>query len=111
MKITQRSENGVRVFVLEGRIDSEGAVQLDDTLRDAVETGGVKLVLDMTDVQYMNSAALRTLADVITKTREKGGDLKLAALQPKVRRVLQIVGFDRFSSIHDTLQAALADFA
>lgn len=111
MKISQRYENGVTIFKLEGRIDSEGASQLDHTLRAGIEAGEVKMVLDMAEVQYMNSAALRTLADVITKSREKGGDLKLAALQPKVRRVLQIVGFDRFSSIHDTLQTALADFA
>jgi anti-anti-sigma factor len=110
MKISQRYENGITILVLEGRIDSEGAIQLDDILREAVESGESKIVLDMAEVQYMNSAALRTLADVITKTREKGGDMKLAALQPKVRRVLQIVGFDRFSSIHDTLETALADF-
>jgi anti-anti-sigma factor len=111
MKISQRFENGITILVLDGRIDSEGAIQLDDALRAAIEAGEFRIVLDMSEVQYMNSAALRTLADIITKTREKSGDLKLAALQPKVRRVLQIVGFDRFSSIHDTLQAALADFA
>jgi anti-sigma B factor antagonist len=110
MKISQRSENGITVFVLEGRIDSEGAIQLDDALRGAYEAKDFKMVLDMANVQYMNSAALRTLADIISKNREKGGDLKLAALQPKVRRVLQIVGFDKFSSVHETLQAALADF-
>jgi anti-sigma B factor antagonist len=110
MKISQRYEKDVTVFVLEGRVDSEGAIQLDDTLRAAVEAGETKIVLDMAEVQYMNSAALRTLADIITKTRDKGGDMKLAGLQPKVRRVLQIVGFDRFSSVHETLQAALTDF-
>jgi anti-sigma B factor antagonist len=111
MKISQRFENGITILILEGRIDSEGAIQLDDALRAGIEAGETRIVLDLAEVQYMNSAALRTLADIITKTREKGGDLKLAALQPKVRRVLQIVGFDRFSSIHETLKAALADFA
>ena len=110
MKISQRYEKDVTVYVLEGRVDSEGAIQLDDALRAAVEAGETKIVLDMAEVQYMNSAALRTLADIITKTRDKGGDMKLAGLQPKVRRVLQIVGFDRFSSVHETLQAALTDF-
>jgi anti-anti-sigma factor len=111
MKISQRYEKDVTIFALEGRVDSEGAMQLDETLHAAVEAGEVKIVLDMSEVQYMNSAALRTLADVIAKTREQDGDMKLAALQPKVRRVLQIVGFDRFSSVHETLESALADFA
>jgi anti-anti-sigma factor len=111
MKISQRYEKDVTIFALEGRVDSEGAMQLDETLRAAVEAGETKIVLDMSEVQYMNSAALRTLADIITKTRDKDGDMKLAALQPKVRRVLQIVGFDRFSSVHETLESALAAFA
>jgi anti-anti-sigma factor len=111
MKISQRYEKDVTIFALEGRVDSEGAIQLDETLRAAVEAGETKIVLDMSEVQYMNSAALRTLADIITKTRDKNGDMKLAALQPKVRRVLQIVGFDRFSSVHETLESALAAFA
>ena len=110
MKITERDENGIAVFVLEGRVDSEGAVSLEKTLQAGIAAGKYKLVLDMAQVQYVNSSALRTLADIITKSRDKGGDLKLVALQPKVKRVLQIVGFDRFSSIHDTLAAALTDF-
>jgi anti-anti-sigma factor len=83
---------------------------LEETLRAGVQGGQHKMALDLSNAQYINSAALRTLADIITQNRAKGGDLKLAALQPKVRRVLQIVGFDKFSSIHDTLEAALADF-
>jgi len=110
MKITERDENGITVFVLEGRIDSEGAVMLDQTLLAGVQAGKHKMVLDMAQVQYVNSAALRTLADVITTNRGKGGDLKLAALAPKVKRVFQLVGFDRFSAIYETVEAALAAF-
>ena len=68
------------------------------------------MVLDMTNVQYICSAGLRTLADVLTKNKEKGGDLKLAALNPKVMRILRIIGFDKFFSIYETAGAAAADF-
>jgi anti-sigma B factor antagonist len=110
MKITEREENGITVYVLDGRIDSEGAVYLDETLQAGVEAGKFKMVLDMTMVQYINSAALRTLADVITKNQASEGDLKLAALAPKVQRVLQLVGFDKFANIYPRLDEALADF-
>jgi anti-sigma B factor antagonist len=110
MKITEGEKNGIAVFELDGRIDSEGAVELDEVLQKAVDAGKYKMVLDMSKVQYINSAALRTLADIITRNREHNGDLRLAALPPKVRRVLQIVGFDKFSSLHDSVDSALADF-
>ena len=110
MDITERVENGITVFVLEGRIDTQGAVDLDLALQAAVSEGQYKMVLDMAEVRYICSAGLRTLADVFTKNREKGGDLKLAALNPKVLRVFRIIGFDKFFSIYDTLEAASADF-
>jgi anti-sigma B factor antagonist len=110
MDITKRVENGVTLFVLEGRIDTEGAVDMDLALQAAVSEGQHNMVLDMAEVRYIGSAALRTLADVLTKNKDAGGDLKLAALKPKVMRVLRIIGFDKFFSIYDTLEAAIADF-
>jgi anti-sigma B factor antagonist len=68
------------------------------------------MVLDMAEVRYISSAGLRTLADVLTRNRDAGGDLKLVALTPKVMRVFQIIGFDRFFSFYATVEAAIADF-
>ncbi len=110
MNITERQENGITILAVDGRIDSEGAIRLDEILHKAVNDGKYKIVMDMAQVHYINSAALRTLADVITQNRAHGGDLRLAALPPKVRRVLQIVGFDRFSAIFDTPEEAVKNF-
>jgi anti-anti-sigma factor len=110
MNITERSENGITLFVLRGRIDTQGAVDLDLTLQAAVAEGKHKMVLDMTEVRYISSAGLRTLADVLTKNREAGGDLKLVALDRKVLRVFRIIGFDKFFSIYDVLETAMSDF-
>jgi anti-anti-sigma factor len=111
MNITEREQNGISVFVLEGRIDTQGAVDLDLALQSAVTLGKHKMVLDMAQVRYISSAGLRTLADVLTKNREANGDLKLVALNHKVLRVLRIIGFDKFFSLYDTAEEALADFA
>ncbi|HUX75684.1 MAG TPA: STAS domain-containing protein [Anaerolineae bacterium] len=110
MDITERVENGITVFVLEGRIDTQGAVDLDLALQAAVSEGQHKMVLDMAEVRYICSAGLRTLADVFTKNREQGGDLKLVALNPKVLRIFRIIGFDKFFAVYDTIEAASADF-
>jgi anti-sigma B factor antagonist len=110
MEISERAEQGVTVFVLQGRVDTQGAAELDDTLQAAAAEGKHKMVLDMADVSYISSSGLRTMADVVTKGRAAGGDLKLAAVSRKVLRVLRIIGFDRFFSVYDTLEQAIADF-
>lgn len=110
MNITERVENGITVFVLEGRIDTPAAVDLELALQAAVSEGQHNMVLGMAEVRYIGSAGLRTLANVLAKNREAGGDLKLAGLNPKVMRVFQIIGFDKFFSIYDTPEAAIADY-
>jgi anti-anti-sigma factor len=110
MNITEREQNGITIFVLEGRVDSEGAVDLDLALQAATAEGKHKMVLDMSQVRYINSAGLRTLADILTQNKNENGDLKLVNLNPKVQRVIQIIGFDKFFAIHPTVQEALAAF-
>ena len=110
MNIRERNANGITVFELDGRVDTQGAVDMDLALQAAVSEGKHRIVLDVGEVSYISSAGLRTLADVLTNTREQDGDLKLVALNRKVLRVLRIIGFDKFFSTYDTLEAALSDF-
>lgn len=110
MKISESTHDGITVFTLEGRIDTQGAVDMDLALHAALSEGKYKMVLEMSNVNYISSAGLRTLADVLTQNRQNGGDLKLVALNPRVARVLQIIGFHNFFASYDTLEAAKAAF-
>lgn len=111
MNITEREHSGITIFTVEGRVDSEGAVDLDMALQAATAEGKHKMVLEMADVRYINSAGLRTLADILTQNQKAGGDLKLVNLHPKVKRVFQIIGFERFFNIYPSVDEALAAFA
>ena len=111
MKITQRVEGDVTVFLPEGRIDTEAADEMDQALQAAVAGGSHKIVVDMSGVEYISSAGLRALAAVHVRSRAEGGDLKLAALNQRVTRVFNIIGFDLLMSLHDTSDAAIADFS
>lgn len=111
MNITTHEQNGITVVALDGRVDSEGAVDLELALQTALNEGQFKMILDMSGVRYLNSAGLRTLADVLTQCREQNGDLKLVALSPKVERVFQIIGFDKFFSIYADVDSAVDAFA
>ena len=111
MEITQRVEGDVTVFLPEGRIDTLGAEDIDQTLQAAVARGSHRIVMDMSKVEYISSAGLRSLAAVLVKSRAEGGDMKLAGLNERVSRVFRIIGFDVLMSVHDTPEAAIADFS
>ena len=111
MRMAQRVEGDVTVFLPEGRIDTQAAADLDKALLAAVSAGKHNLVVDMAGVDYISSAGLRALAAVLVKSRAEGGDLKLSGLNARVTRVFRIIGFDVLMSIHDTPEAAIADFS
>ena len=111
MKITQRVAGDVTVFLPDGRIDTQAVTEMDKALQTAVSGGSYKIVVDMSGVDYISSAGLRSLAAVLVKSRAEGGDMKLAALNKRVTRVFNIIGFDLLMSIHDTPEAAIADFS
>ena len=108
VNITEQTKSGMTVYVVDGRIDSTGAVDLDLALQSATADGRYNIVIDLAKVSYINSAGLRTLADILTQCRENNGDLRLVALHPRVKRVFQIIGFDNFFSIYESLDEAVA---
>jgi anti-sigma B factor antagonist len=110
MKINARDENAVGVFVLEGSIDTQHVVDVDQALRAAIAQGKHNIVLDMAQVPYISGVGLTALVDVLAQNREQGGDLKLVALHKQVMRAFQLVGYDEFFAIYDTLEQAMADF-
>ncbi len=111
MKITQRVEGDVTVILPDGRIDILAADEMDQALQAAVAGGSHNIVVDMSKVEYISSAGLRSLAAVLVRCRDEGGDMKLAALNERVTRVFNIIGFDLLMSLHGTSDAAIADFS
>ncbi len=111
MKITQRVEGDVTVFLPEGRIDTQAAADMDEALQAAVSAGKHNLVVEMSGVEYISSAGLRALAAVLVRSRAEGGDMTLAALNTRVTRVFRIIGFDVLMSVNDTQEAAIAEFS
>ena len=110
MNITENRQGPISIFTLQGRADSVGAVELEQALQQALGADRFRMILDLSQVTYINSAGLRILAAVLTQNQTNGGDLLLATPPPKIRRVLQIVGFDNFFRMFDSLESAVREF-
>jgi anti-anti-sigma factor len=60
----------------------------------------------MVDVEFISSAGLKMLVSMWQRIRDQKGDLALAALKPRVREVLQLIGLDLVFTISETLDQA-----
>jgi anti-sigma B factor antagonist len=111
LEMSEREDNGVTIFTANGRVDSEGVSIFETALQHALLAGKYRLVIDMSRVRYLNSAALRAMADTVSRCRASQGDLRLAAPAPKVQQIFEIAGFNRYFAIFDTVEQAAASFA
>ncbi len=98
------------VVRISGSVDGLTADALQAALHQQVEAGGTHLVGDLSGVDYTSSAGLRTLLATLKLTRQRGGDLRLAAVQPGVLRVLELSGFTTILKVYPDVDAAVESF-
>jgi anti-sigma B factor antagonist len=111
MKIVTRLIDGVEVVKISGRIElGEGSAAVREVLRDLLARGRKKIVLDLADVDYIDSAGLGALVSAFTSVRNEGGDLKLVYLTKKVQDLLQMTKLYTVFDIFDNETAAIKSF-
>jgi anti-anti-sigma factor len=71
-------------------------------LYEQLQEGHRWLVVNMAEVDFISSAGLKTLVSVWQRARDQKGELALAALKPRVREVLEIIGLDLVFKISQT---------
>ncbi len=84
---------------LEGRYDALRASELDQQLQQLLDTGADTIVLDLGDVTYVSSSALRVLLLAHRQASDEGSKLVLTNIPQRVMRVLRMAGLDRVFGI------------
>jgi anti-anti-sigma factor len=111
MEISDRQINGITVIALTGSIDALTAPAITESITGIISRGEIKLVADFHGIDYTSSAGLRVLLGAVKETRSRGGDLRLAAVQPDVMKVLKLSGFTNILKLYDNVDSALASYS
>jgi anti-sigma B factor antagonist len=112
MNLTIRQVAGVTVMDLSGRITlGEGSVALRDAVREAMSAGSKKILMNLGDVNYIDSAGLGELVGAYTSVKNAGGELKLLNLSKKVKDLLVITKLLTVFEVKDNEQDAIASFS
>lgn len=110
MDVTFEERGSATVASIAGSVDGLTSEALLGALRTQVEAGRVRLVGDLSGVDYTSSAGLRALLATLKETRQQGGDLRLAAVQPNVLKVLDLSGFTSILKVYPDVAAAVASY-
>ena len=111
MKSNTRQINGVTIVDLSGRITlGEGSVVLRDQVRDLLSRGNKKILLNLGEVNYIDSSGIGELVSAFTTVRNQGGELKLLNLTKKVHDLLQITKLYTVFDVKDDEASAVKSF-
>lgn len=94
-------------FTPEGRLDGSNATEIEAQLLLLLEQDTPGLVIDLSRLDYLSSAGLRTLLRVAEAARLRARTLAIAAPAAPIARVLQLSGFDRLMPVTDTVAQAI----
>lgn len=110
MEATLTERDGAVIVKVTGSVDSLSAEQLSAAFCGPIAQGRVRLVADFALVNYTSTAGLRSVLGALKECRRRGGDLRLAALQPQVERVLSLAGLTGIVQVFADTDAAVASY-
>jgi len=111
MNILTEKRNDVTILHLEGDLlGGPEAVKLNEEINRLLDAGQTRLVIDLGQVERMNSSGLGIMINALSTYRQNGGQLKIAHLRDRVRNLLSTTRLDNIFEIYDTIDAALASF-
>lgn len=110
MQIEQRSVGDVTIIDLKGKLTlGEGDELLRDKVNSLIQQGMKKLVLNLADVPYIDSAGLGEIVRTYTTVSRQGGQLKLLSLTKRITDLLSITKlltvFETFDNEHDAVRS------
>lgn len=108
LSIDRADHDDETVMSVGGEIDVYTAPIVRERLDAAVRDGHVNLVVDLSQVRFLDSTGLGVLVGRLKLTRSRGGSLRLVATEEKVLKVFAITGLDKVFELYDTLDEALA---
>jgi anti-sigma B factor antagonist len=112
VKIGTRQVGDITVIDVSGRITlGEGSSALRDVLRDLTAKGNKKILLNLSDVSYIDSSGIGELVSGFTTVTNGGGQLRLLNLTKRVKDLLQITKLYTVFDVHEDEAAAIRAFA
>lgn len=111
MEFNTKEMNDITVVELVGTIDAGTAGEITEKMSALIDDGAVRLVVNLSGVDYTSSAGLRMLLATAKQTRSAGGDLRLAEVLPAVLKVLTMSGFTSILKVFDDTVTAVESYA
>jgi anti-sigma B factor antagonist len=111
MEIKENKQGKVVVLKLIGRLDSLTTKNFREKVKSLAQQRYVLLVLDMSEVDFMDSSGLGSLVAALRSVGHEGGNIKIADLQPRVRALFELTRLHQIFEIYEDIGNAVESYA
>ena len=109
MELSYKMESGVAVISISGRLVAANANDLTNKFTSLAQEV-LNFVLDLSEMEYIDSTGLGAIVSCLKKSSEKGGNIKLACIQEKPRMIFEITRAYRIFDIYDDVETAVNSY-
>ncbi len=110
MKITEDQKNGTLISRIEGEININSSPDLRKAFDGYIRRKIGKIVVDFSQVTYVDSSGLATLVELFQRLKKINGKLRICSLSQKVKNVFEITRLAGLFQIYNTADEAVKDF-
>jgi anti-sigma B factor antagonist len=104
------ARDSVTVVAPEGRLDMDSAPDLRDHVKQLVDTGVTRIVMDLSEIDFVDSSGLAAIISALRTVRQAGGTIHIARPSREVQLLLEITLLDQVIRPYPDIEGALADF-
>jgi anti-sigma B factor antagonist len=111
IRVKEREANGITILDISGRIVlGKETAALRDSIRERIAQGKKNILLNLSEVPFIDSTGIGELVSAFITVRREGGDVKLLNLTKRVRDTVEIVKLGSIFELFDDEAAALKSF-
>jgi anti-sigma B factor antagonist len=110
MNINEDIINKIGVLKLSGRLDAASVKYFKDTVASLVKKEIKNIVVDMKEVEFVDSSGLGSLVSCLRIVNNKDGDIRLASLQNQIRGLIELTRMHRVFQIFDDTETAINSY-
>ena len=111
LEVASEQKGEAWVIHMKGFLDAHNHGLLRDAVREHMQKGRNRLVLDFGQLTYIGSSGIEVILSNLQPLRDAGGDFALCAMSPKIYKVFDLLGLPSFFTIRDTVDEAVAALA
>jgi anti-sigma B factor antagonist len=108
VSVSRKATDDIPVVAVSGEVDVYSAPELKESLTKLLQTGAKSIVVDLSDVAFLDSTGLGALVEARAATSEAGGSLPVVCSHERILKLFTITGLDGVFSIHGSVDEALA---